>query len=141
MESQRWLHVLESARAVGATYKCPNCKDIGGELLEVNSRNYRIHNLAEATKGADIFSLSMLGDEVTIKKMALFNVMVLNGNLHPVFAAIKYCTGHLSKAGKKDALFIADAFNNLLLEFDAEKDRVEIFILTTRRMCRRPDPF
>ena len=41
--------------------------------------------------------------------MALFNAMVLNGNSYPpVVAAIRDCTGHLSKAEKKDALFIAE---------------------------------
>ena len=59
--------------------------------------------------------------------MALFNVMVLDGNSYPVVAAIKDCTGHLSQAGKKDTLFIADVFTKLLLEFDAEKHRVDIF--------------
>ena len=59
--------------------------------------------------------------------MALFNVMVLNGNSCPVVAAIKDCAGHLSQAGKKDTLFIADVFTKLLLEFDAEKNRVDIF--------------
>ena len=56
--------------------------------------------------------------------MALFNVMVLNGNSYLVVAAIRDCTGHLSKAGKKDALFIAGVFSSLLLNFDAEKNRV-----------------
>ena len=71
--------------------------------------------------------------------MAPFNVMVLNGNSYPVVAAIKDCTGHLSQAGKKDALFIADVFTKLLLEFDAEKKNVWTFsILTVRLMSRRP---
>ena len=59
--------------------------------------------------------------------MALFNVMVLNGNSCLVVTAIKDCTGQLFQAGKKDALFIADVFTKLLLEFDAEKNRVDIF--------------
>ena len=59
--------------------------------------------------------------------MALFNVMVLNGNSYPVVAAIKDCSGHLSEGGKKDALFIADVFTKLLLDFDREKNRVDIF--------------
>ena len=59
--------------------------------------------------------------------MALFNVMLLSGNSYLVVAAIKDCTEHLSQAGKKDALFIADVFTKLLLRFDAEKNRVNIF--------------
>ena len=59
--------------------------------------------------------------------MALFNDMVLNGNSYPVVAVIKECTGHLSQVGKKDALFIANVFSKLLLEFDAEANRVDIF--------------
>ena len=43
-------------------------------------------------------------------------------------AAIKDCTDHLSKTGKKNSLFIADVFSGLLLDFDAEaKNRVDIF--------------
>ena len=54
--------------------------------------------------------------------------MVLNDNSCPVVSAIKDCTGHISQAGKKDALFIAHVFTKLLLEFDAEKKkRVDIF--------------
>ena len=60
--------------------------------------------------------------------MALFDVMVLHGNSYHVVVAIKDCTGHLCQAGKKDALlFIADVFSKLLLEFDAEANRVDIF--------------
>ena len=59
--------------------------------------------------------------------MALFNVMVLNSNLYPVVTAIGDCTGHLSKDGKKDALFIAGVFSGLLLDFDAEANCVDIF--------------
>ena len=68
VRSHRWLHVLECTRAVGAAYKCPNCHDIGGDLLNVSAKNYKIHNLAEATVDADTFGLSMLGDGATIKK-------------------------------------------------------------------------
>ena len=57
--------------------------------------------------------------------MALFNVMVLNGNSYPVAVAIKNCTGYLSKAGKKDALFVANEFSGLLLGFNTERDRVD----------------
>ena len=53
--------------------------------------------------------------------------MVLNGNSYPVVAALKDCTGHLSQVRKNDALFIADVFTKLLLKFDAEKTRVDIF--------------
>ena len=41
--------MLECTRAVEAAYKCPNCKDIGGDLLNVNAENYKMHKLAEAT--------------------------------------------------------------------------------------------
>ena len=68
VESHRWLNVLECARAVGAAYKCPNRKDIGEDLLNVNAKNYMMHNIAEAKVDADTFGLSMLGDRATIKK-------------------------------------------------------------------------
>ena len=71
--------------------------------------------------------------------MVLFNVMVLNGNSYPVVAVIKDCTGHLSQAGKKDALFIADVFTKLLLEFDMQrKNAWTSSILTERQISRGP---
>ena len=70
--------------------------------------------------------------------MALFNVMVLNSNLYPVVTAIGDCTGHLSKDGKKDALFIADVISGLLLNFDAEKTAWTYSTSTAHQMCRRP---
>ena len=60
--------MLECARAVGATYKCPNRKDIDRDLLNVNAENYKMRNLQEATVDTDTFGLSMLGDGATIKK-------------------------------------------------------------------------
>ena len=61
------LHVLECARAIGATRNCPNREDIGGDLLNVNANNYKLCNLAKATNNTNIFGLSMLGDRATIK--------------------------------------------------------------------------
>ena len=63
--------MLECARAAGATCKCPNRKDIGGDLLNINAKNYKIRNLKETTVDADAFGLSMLGDEAIIKKHGL----------------------------------------------------------------------
>ena len=59
--------------------------------------------------------------------MPLFNCMVLNGNSYPVVAVIKDCNGRLSKAGGKDALFIADFFSGLLTQYNTEKNRVDSF--------------
>ena len=67
VESQRWRHVLECARSVGATYKCPNRKGIVGDLLDVNTQNYKKKNLEEATVDAYTFGLFMLGDGATMK--------------------------------------------------------------------------
>ena len=69
--------MLECSRAVGAAYTCPNCKDIGGDLLNINAKNHKMKNLEEATVDANSFGLSMLDDGATIKR-ALFNVMMLN---------------------------------------------------------------
>ena len=71
--------------------------------------------------------------------MPLFNVMVLNGNSYRDVAAIKDCTDHLSQAGKTDALFIADVFTKLLLEFDMQRKTAwTSSISTVRQMSRRP---
>ena len=59
--------------------------------------------------------------------MVVFNVMAFNGYSYPVVVAIKDCTGHLSKDGKKDALFIANIFSGLFLDFDVGKNRADIF--------------
>ena len=68
-----------------------------------------------------------MGDGATIKRMPLLNALVINGNSHPVVAAICNCTKHMSRAGKKDAVFISDIFMGIVQEYDDDGSRVDIF--------------
>ena len=127
VESPRFMKLLECARAVGQAYRCPNRHDIGGDLLEVNFKNYRDANLTVATRDAATFGLVVMGDGATIKRMPLLNALVINGNSHPVVAAIRDCTKHMSMAGKKDAIFISDIFKGVVQDYDEDGTLVDLF--------------
>ena len=59
--------------------------------------------------------------------MPLLNALVINGNSHPVVAAICDCTDHMSRAGGKDAVFISDIFAGIVSEYHENSNRVDIF--------------
>ena len=137
VESRCWLRVLECARQVGHSYRCPNCHDIGGDLLEVNAMSYKEANHREATWDADTFGLYVVGDGAMIKKMPLINALVMNGNSRPVVAAIRDCADHMSKAGEKDAVYITDIFRALLPSLTSKTTRLTSSTLTGRQMYKR----
>ena len=59
--------------------------------------------------------------------MPLFNALVINGTLHPFVTAIRDCTEHISKAGKKDAVFISNIFMGVVSKYDENSNRVDLF--------------
>ena len=92
-----------------------------------------------ATADANIFGLTLLGNGAVIKKMPLLNILQLNGNTHPVVAAICDCSNHFLRAWKKDALFILDVFGAVLIDFDPDKNQTDIFMLMGRPTYRWPE--
>ena len=96
-------------------------------------------NLNSATADANIFGLTLLGSGAVIKKMPLLNIFRLNGNTHPVVAAICDCSNHFLRAGKKDALFILDVFGAVLIDFEPDKNETDIFMLMGRPTYKWPE--
>ncbi len=73
-----------------------------GELLDINFRSvYNSNKTAIMTKAA-LFSLSWLGDGVTIKKMPLINMLVMGGDKPQAVISICDCTDHMVDGEKKD---------------------------------------
>jgi hypothetical protein len=63
-----------------------------------------------------VFGLFFLGDGATVKRMPLINILASCTDTPPITVAIQDCTKHLQEGGKKDALYIANIFDNIVKE-------------------------
>ncbi len=56
-------------------------------------------NISKLLQDAEVFGLWWLGDGATIKRMPLFNILVLCGNVPSAVVSIVDCTTHMSDGG------------------------------------------
>ena len=87
---------------VGEDFVVPNCKKVGGELLDINYENTYSLNKAELMKEAKVFEVAWMGDGTNIHKMLLMNILALNGTTAPMTVLIHNCTNHTDEGWKKD---------------------------------------
>jgi hypothetical protein len=103
VELPRFKRLVKVCCLVGEDLVVPNCKKVGGELLDVNYENTYSLNKTELMKEAKIFGFAWMGDGATIHKMPLMNILALNGITAPMTILIHNCTKHMEEGGKKDA--------------------------------------
>eukprot|EP00957_Ditylum_brightwellii_P109508 8351765-Ditylum_brightwellii.AAC.1 len=94
-ESQKFQNILKLAKCIGPLHKPPNRRTLGGELLEINFKEYKRHDLEILQKEAKIFGLVCYGDGATVKCMQLVNI--LTAGIHDSAAVMEIldCTDHL----------------------------------------------
>jgi hypothetical protein len=112
---------------VGKDYKPPGRKDLGYSLLDINYRNIVEHNKETLCRESDVFGLSWLSDGATIGRAPLINVLGLCADTPPTCVAIKDCSGHMSEGGKKDAEYIANLTEDIIVPYDPDKTKSIIF--------------
>ncbi len=59
--------------------------------------------------------------------MALMNILALSGAFPPMTISIQDCTKHMAEGGKKDALYIANLFDEKVMEYDPLKTCTDVF--------------
>ena len=111
----------------GEDFVVPNCKRVGGELLDINYENTYSQNKAELMKEAKVFGFAWMGDGATIHKMPLMNILALNGTTVPMTVLLHDCTKHMEEGGKKDAPYIAELFEGKVMEYDPQQLCTDVF--------------
>jgi hypothetical protein len=127
VESSSFKLMINYARMVGGGYKPPNRNDVGGKLLDINYSNVIDNNKSLLEREADIFGICWLSDGATIAQMPLINVLGMCADTPPVCVAIEDCSGHVSKGGKKDAVYIARLMEKIILPYDPDRSRSTLF--------------
>jgi hypothetical protein len=102
------------------------------ELLDLNYMNTYKHNKAELLKEVKVFGLAFIGDGATIHRMPLLNILAMSGVTPPITILIQDCLKHMVEGGKKDALYIADLFEEKV----AELTRRELTLMCSILMGR-----
>ncbi len=106
VELPRFTRLVRVCRLVGDEFVIPNCRKIGGELLDLNYETKYKSNKDKLLKEASVFSLAFLGDGTTIKRMPLMNVLSMTATVSTMTIAIQDCSSHTEEGGKKDAVYV-----------------------------------
>ena len=123
----RFQEVIDAAKMVGADWRMPSRKDIGGSLLKVNAAAYKKGNFDDVTKDGPKFGYTMEGDGATVIKRPFLNGFVMNGNCYPVVSCIRDCSEHLAQGGSKNCTYIASVFTELVRLYDPKGTDTDIF--------------
>jgi hypothetical protein len=59
--------------------------------------------------------------------MALMNILAMSGACPPMTISIQDCTKHMAEGGKKDASYIANLFDEKVMEYDPLKTCTDVF--------------
>ena len=66
-------------------------------------------------------------DGATIHCMPLMNILAMSGVTPPITVSIQDCSKHMAEGGKKDASYIADLFEEKVLEYDPQRIYTDVF--------------
>jgi hypothetical protein len=116
------MKLLDEARSLGGGYTPPNRNQISGPLLdrlyEANWKDQMKTILSEART----FGVAVFGDGATIKSVPLVNVLAAGVNNPFALLDIADCTSHMAKGGKKDAKYIAQIVQPMIMKMESEED-------------------
>jgi hypothetical protein len=59
--------------------------------------------------------------------MALMNILAMSSTFRPTTISIQDCTKHMAEGGKKDASYIADLFDEKVMEYNPLKTCTDVF--------------
>jgi hypothetical protein len=127
VELPRFVRLVCVCPLVGDYFVVHHQKKIGGELLDLNYANIYQQNKEELLKFAKVFGLAFLGDGATIHQMPLMNILAISGATPPMMISIQDCTKHMAEGGKKDASYIANMFEEKVMEYNSLKICTDVF--------------
>ena len=127
VESPRFHRLIKVSRLVGEDIVVTHRKKIGGELFDLDYQNTYERNKADLLKEVKVFGMAFMGDGATIHCMPLMNILAMSGKTPPNTVSIQDCSKHMAEGGKKDALYIADLFEEKVLEFDPQRIYTDVF--------------
>ncbi len=127
VESPRFVRLVHVCCLVGDDFVVPQRKKIECELLDLNYANIYQQNKEELLKFAQVLGLAFLGDGATIHRMPLMNILAMSSATPPMTISIQDCTKHITEGGKKDASYIADMFEEKVMEYDSLNICTDVF--------------
>jgi hypothetical protein len=93
-ETSRFQYVIRLAKFAPPDYEPPKCKLIGGGLLNLNQDEYIHHTMERISLKQDDFGLSLMGDEATVKRMPMVNLLCYGVHDPAGCLEIADCTRH-----------------------------------------------
>ena len=95
------------------------------------------HNKVNLDKQAHIFGLAACGDDATVKRVPLVNVLMIGVNCPPAVERVADCSGHMRRGSKKDGHFIARLFEPAMREHGPFQKLIDLFFFMEQKMFRQ----
>ena len=128
-DSPHFKHMIQCARYVTAKYKVPNRNRMSTDLLDCSYKQRLTDYHYQLRKDAARFGISMYGDGATVMKMPLINIMASGVYQRSAVLDIVDTSNHMSKGGRKDALYIAQLFEPYIQKLDPDDCLVDTVFL------------
>jgi hypothetical protein len=114
--------VLEVARGLGPNYQSPDCRLLGGRLMDSLFQVSFADLLCSLLFESEIFGVSVFGDGATIKSIPLINILAASPSNPFSLLDIVDCTAHLAEGGKKDAPYLANMILPHISTMESSRD-------------------
>lgn len=119
----KFLKCLKLARTLPADYITPDRNAVGGKLLKsLYTVNWQ-EGVNMVVADSKLFGVNIFGDGATIKTIPMINALAAGVNNPFCLLDVFDCSEHCSKAGKKDASYIAKLFLPLIHQLENTLDK------------------
>jgi hypothetical protein len=99
--------MLHEARVVRAKYNVPNCKLIGGNLLDITYEIHFAQNMLKLNDEIEMYGICLYGDSVTFKHKHFLNILAASVKEPSIVLEIADATDHLNKGKNDFIIFLA----------------------------------
>jgi hypothetical protein len=96
-ECPKFRTLLKVARELGPNYTPPDCRAVGGKLLDTLFKQSSKDLMASLLKESELFGISIFGDGATIKAVPLINILAASPGNPSALLDIVDCTEYLSE--------------------------------------------
>jgi len=100
-EDALFKRVLVKARATNHKYAPPKRYQVAGQLLDANFAAYKRDALEMLLADAETYGVSIFGDDATIGKTPMINILASSPTNPSYVLDVVDCTNHMMAAGKK----------------------------------------
>jgi len=122
-KDMKFQKCIDIARRLPPDYVPPDRHAVGGPLLNALYSINWTEGITMLLADCQLYGITLFGDGATIKTIPMINALAAGVNNPFALLDVFDCSEHCSKAGKKDAPYIAKLFLPLIKRLEESRDK------------------